>query len=52
MRWYIGFHLRSLREEDEALQSRSPPAPERHRKVGRWIEEKTVALQVQQEGGG
>ena len=41
--------FRSLRDEDESLQSRTPHAPERHRKVRRWIEEKSIALQVQQE---
>ena len=38
-----------MKEEDEALESRQPPAPERHRKVKRWIEERAIALQVQQE---
>ena len=38
-----------MKEEDESLQNRKPPAPERHRKVKRWIEERAVALRVQQE---
>ena len=40
---------RSLLQEEQELQSRQPPAPERLRKVRRWIEERSLALQVQEE---